>query len=278
MSSQAFGDADALFMARALALAERGMYTATPNPRVGCVIVDDGRVIGEGWHEKVGGPHAEVVAMRDAEARQRDVRGATLYVTLEPCNHSGRTPPCTEASCRRVGRVVAAMADPNRARRGGAGRLRAAGIRVDIGLLEREARALNPGFVSRVTRGRPYVRMKIATTLDGRTATVGGSSTWITGQRSTRRWSRVARPGVRDPHRHRDRAGGQSATQRTRGARRRVSRCASSSTAMRRRRAKRACSRGGALMVTAGAAQHRLARRGRAIALPDAQGRVDLRR
>ena len=105
MSAQAFGDADALYMARALALAERGLFTATPNPRVGCVIVDEGRIVGEGWHEKAGGPHAEIAAMRDAEGQGRDVRGATLYVTLEPCNHTGRTPPCTEA-------LVAAGLDP----------------------------------------------------------------------------------------------------------------------------------------------------------------------
>jgi diaminohydroxyphosphoribosylaminopyrimidine deaminase/5-amino-6-(5-phosphoribosylamino)uracil reductase len=183
MSAQAFGDADALFMARAVALAERGLFTATPNPRVGCVIVDDGRIVGEGWHEKAGGPHAEVAALRDAESQRRDVRGATLYVTLEPCNHAGRTPPCTEALVAAgIGRVVAAMPDPNTLAAGGAGRLRAAGIRVDVGLLEREARALNPGFISRVTRGRPYVRMKVAAGLDGRTATADGHSQWITGE------------------------------------------------------------------------------------------------
>jgi len=183
VSAQAFGDADASFMARALALAERGMHTATPNPRVGCVIVADGSVIGEGWHEKAGGPHAEIVALRDAEAQRIDVRGATLYVTLEPCNHSGRTPPCTEALIAAgIGRVVAAMPDPNALAAGGVGRLRASGIRVDIGLLEDQSRALNPGFISRVMRGRPYVRMKVATTLDGRTATAEGSSRWITGE------------------------------------------------------------------------------------------------
>jgi diaminohydroxyphosphoribosylaminopyrimidine deaminase / 5-amino-6-(5-phosphoribosylamino)uracil reductase len=183
MSAQAFGDADALFMARALALAERGLFTATPNPRVGCVIVDDGHIIGEGWHEKAGGAHAEIAALRDAESQGRDVRGATLYVTLEPCNHIGRTPPCAEALVAAgIGRIVAAMPDPNTLAAGGAGRLRAAGIRVDIGLLEREARALNPGFISRVTRGLPFVRMKVAAGLDGRTATAEGRSQWITGE------------------------------------------------------------------------------------------------
>jgi diaminohydroxyphosphoribosylaminopyrimidine deaminase / 5-amino-6-(5-phosphoribosylamino)uracil reductase len=183
MSAQAFGDADALFMARALTLAERGLFTATPNPRVGCVIVAAGRIIGEGWHEKAGGPHAEIAALRDAESHGLDVRGATLYVTLEPCNHAGRTPPCTEALVAAgVARVVAAMPDPNTLAAGGAGRLRAAGIRVDIGLLEHEARALNPGFISRSTRGRPFVRMKVAAALDGRTATADGRSQWITGE------------------------------------------------------------------------------------------------
>lgn len=183
MSAQAFGDADAAFMARALALAERGLYTTTPNPRVGCVIVDDGRIVGEGWHERAGGPHAEIAAIRDAESRGHDVRGTTLYVTLEPCNSAGRTSACTEALIAAgVGRVVAAMTDPNPAAGGGTGRLRAAGIRVDVGLHEREGRALNPGFIARMTRGRPYVRMKVAGTLDGRTADAEGRSQWITGE------------------------------------------------------------------------------------------------
>lgn len=183
MSAQAFGDADAVFMARAFALAERGLFTATPNPRVGCVIVDGGRVVGEGWHERAGGPHAEIAALRDAESQGRDVRGGTLYVTLEPCNHTGRTPPCSEALVAAgIARVVAAMPDPNALAAGGSGRLRAAGIRVDIGLLERQARTLNAGFISRVTRGRPFVRMKVAASLDGRTATADGRSQWITGE------------------------------------------------------------------------------------------------
>jgi len=183
MSAQAFGDADTLFMERALALAERGMYTAAPNPRVGCVIVDRGTVVAEGWHERPGEAHAEIAALRAAESRGRDVRGATLYVTLEPCNHVGLTPPCTEALVAAgIGRVVAAMPDPNALAAGGAGRLRAAGIRVDIGLCEREARELNCGFISRVTRGRPFVRMKVAASLDGRTATGDGRSQWITSE------------------------------------------------------------------------------------------------
>jgi len=178
-----FDDADRAFMARALRLAERGLYTATPNPRVGCVIVRDGEVLGEGWHERAGLPHAEVNALADARARGHDPRGATLYVTLEPCNHTGRTPPCTEALVGAgIGRVVIAMADPNPLAAHGAARLRAAGLRVDLGLLEDDARELNIGFVSRSTRGRPWVRMKAAASLDGRTALANGASQWITGE------------------------------------------------------------------------------------------------
>jgi len=167
-------------MARALALAERGLFTATPNPRVGCVVVRDGRVVGEGWHERAGEPHAEVHALRMAGAA---ARGATVYVTLEPCSHHGRTPPCASALVAAgVSRVVAAMGDPN-PRVSGAGFdvLREAGIQVDVGLLHDEARALNPGFISRMTRGRPWLRMKIAASLDGRTALENGASRWITG-------------------------------------------------------------------------------------------------
>jgi diaminohydroxyphosphoribosylaminopyrimidine deaminase/5-amino-6-(5-phosphoribosylamino)uracil reductase len=170
------------FMARALALAERGLYTTTPNPRVGCVIVRDNDVIGEGWHERAGAPHAEAAALADARTRGHDPAGATLYCTLEPCTHTGRTPPCTDAIVAAgVARVVAAMADPNPQAAHGAQALRAAGIAVDVGLMEREALALNCGFVSRVTRGRPWVRMKVAASLDGRTALASGASQWITG-------------------------------------------------------------------------------------------------
>jgi diaminohydroxyphosphoribosylaminopyrimidine deaminase/5-amino-6-(5-phosphoribosylamino)uracil reductase len=183
LSAQAFGDADTVFMERALSLAERGLFTATPNPRVGCVIVDHGSIVAEGWHERPGEAHAEVAALRAAETQGRDVRGATLYVTLEPCNHAGRTPPCTEALIAAgIERVVAAMPDPHALAAGGAGRLRAAGIRVDVGLCEREARELNCGFISRVTRGRPFVRMKVAASLDGRSATSDRRSQWITGK------------------------------------------------------------------------------------------------
>ena len=169
-------------MARALALAERGLYTTTPNPRVGCVIVKDGAIVGEGFHERAGGPHAEVAALADARTNGRDVQGATAYVTLEPCNRHGRTPPCVDALiAAKIGRVVAAMRDPNPEQCDGIERLRAAGVRVDVGLLEDEASALNAGFVSRMTRGRPWVRTKLAASLDGRTALASGDSRWITG-------------------------------------------------------------------------------------------------
>ena len=182
MARQPFSDEDRRHMARALELAERGLCTTTPNPRVGCVIVKDGEVIGEGWHERAGEAHAEVAALADARARGRDTRGATLYATLEPCSRHGRTPPCVDAVLEAgISRVVAAMRDPNPAQNGGAERLRAAGVHVDVGLLEAEASALNVGFVSRMTRGRPWVRTKLAASLDGRTALASGESRWITG-------------------------------------------------------------------------------------------------
>ena len=166
-------------MRRALVLAEKGLYTATPNPRVGCVITQGESVVGEGWHAKAGEPHAEADALVQSSAA---ARGGTAYVTLEPCNHHGRTPPCAETLIKAgVARVVAAMRDPNpRSNRGGDA-LAAEGVRFEVGLLEDEARELNLGFVSRMTRGRPWVRMKIAATLDGRTALANGKSQWITG-------------------------------------------------------------------------------------------------
>ena len=174
--------ADRGYMARALELAQRGLYTTTPNPRVGCVIVRDGVVLGEGWHERAGLAHAEVAALDDARRRGHDAQGATAYVTLEPCNHHGRTGPCAEALvAARVARVVVATADPHTVAGGGAARLRAAGIAVDVGLLEDDARAQNRGFFSRHTRGRPWVRTKLATSVDGRTALLDGTSQWITG-------------------------------------------------------------------------------------------------
>jgi diaminohydroxyphosphoribosylaminopyrimidine deaminase/5-amino-6-(5-phosphoribosylamino)uracil reductase len=167
-------------MTQALRLAERGLYTTTPNPRVGCVIVKDGKIIGEGWHERAGGPHAEVHALRQAGEA---ARGADVYVTLEPCSHHGRTPPCALALVGAgVRRVVAAMRDPNpRVAGGGFALLESHGIETRSGLMEREAQQLNPGFNSRMTRGRPWVTAKVAASLDGRTALANGVSQWITG-------------------------------------------------------------------------------------------------
>ncbi|MEO8487693.1 MAG: bifunctional diaminohydroxyphosphoribosylaminopyrimidine deaminase/5-amino-6-(5-phosphoribosylamino)uracil reductase RibD [Betaproteobacteria bacterium] len=173
---------DRALMARALALAARGLFTTSPNPRVGCVIARGADVLGEGWHERAGAPHAERLALDDARSRGHDVQGATVYVTLEPCNHTGRTPPCVDALiAARVSRVVAAMDDPNPVASGGATRMRAAGIAFEAGVLADEARELNPGFVSRMTRGRPWVRTKIAASLDARSALDNGASRWITG-------------------------------------------------------------------------------------------------
>ena len=172
-------------MAEALRLAEKGLWTTTPNPRVGCVIVNNGKVVGGGWHEKAGGPHAETIALAEAGAR---AAGATIYVTLEPCSHHGRTPPCADALiAAKPARVVAAMQDPNPEVAGaGFARLKAAGIAVESGLMQDEATELNIGFVARMTRGRPWVRMKIAATLDGRTALANGQSQWITGAEARR--------------------------------------------------------------------------------------------
>jgi diaminohydroxyphosphoribosylaminopyrimidine deaminase/5-amino-6-(5-phosphoribosylamino)uracil reductase len=174
-----FSAADHAHMARALELAARGLFTTAPNPRVGCVVVRDGEVVGEGWHRRAGEPHAEVHAVRAAGER---ARGATVYVSLEPCSHHGRTPPCAEALVAAgVRRVVAAAEDPNpRVSGSGLARLRAAGIDTACGLLDQEARELNIGFVSRHTRGRPWLRVKTAASLDGRTALANGTSQWIT--------------------------------------------------------------------------------------------------
>lgn len=181
---------DSVWMARALHLAERGLFTTTPNPRVGCVLVKNGAVVGEGWHERAGEPHAEPHALR---AAGEQARGATAYVTLEPCSHQGRTPPCADALIAAgVARVVVAMRDPNPLVAGqGVARLRAAGVEVECGLMEAEAGALNIGFVARMTRGMPWVRSKIAASLDGRTALANGVSQWITGaeaRRDVHRW------------------------------------------------------------------------------------------
>jgi len=171
---------DAHYMARALELARKGLYSTHPNPRVGCVIVKDGRIVGEGWHVRAGEPHAEVHALREAGEL---ARGACAYVTLEPCSHHGRTPPCADALVNAgVARVVAAMQDPNpRVAGNGLKRLAEAGIEVASGVLEGEARALNPGFLKRMEHGLPFVRIKLAMSLDGRTAMASGESQWITG-------------------------------------------------------------------------------------------------
>jgi diaminohydroxyphosphoribosylaminopyrimidine deaminase/5-amino-6-(5-phosphoribosylamino)uracil reductase len=171
---------DVRYMARALSLARRGLYTTDPNPRVGCVLVHDGEIVGEGWHERAGAAHAEIHALASAGPR---ARGATAYVSLEPCSHYGRTPPCADALIKAgVARVVVAMEDPNPAVAGsGLRRLQSAGIETVSGVLEDQARALNPGFVSRMERQRPYVRIKLAVSLDGRTAMASGESKWITG-------------------------------------------------------------------------------------------------
>lgn len=184
-----FSAADHEFMARALRLAERGLFSTTPNPRVGCVLVRDGAVVGEGWHARAGEPHAEAHALAAACAeRPNAARGATAYVTLEPCSHHGRTPPCTDALIAAgVARVVAAMRDPNPQVAGrGLQQLRAAGIAVADGLLAHEARELNIGFASRMERGRPWLRLKLAASLDGKTALNNGRSQWITGPEARR--------------------------------------------------------------------------------------------
>ncbi|MBD9485268.1 bifunctional diaminohydroxyphosphoribosylaminopyrimidine deaminase/5-amino-6-(5-phosphoribosylamino)uracil reductase RibD [Pseudomonas sp. PDM14] len=171
---------DQHYMARALELARKGLYSTHPNPRVGCVIVRDGKIVGEGWHARAGEPHAEVHALRQAGDK---ARGATAYVTLEPCSHHGRTPPCADALVAAgVTRVVAAMQDPNPEVSGrGLLRLMQAGIAVSSGVLEAEARALNAGFIKRMEQGLPFVRVKLAMSLDGRTAMASGESQWITG-------------------------------------------------------------------------------------------------
>lgn len=185
-----FTSNDYRFMSQALRLAEQGLYTTTPNPRVGCVIVKDGIVVGEGAHVRAGEPHAEVFALR---AAGESARGADVYVTLEPCSHQGRTPPCADALVSAgVKRVVAAMQDPNsRVAGSGLTHLQAHGIEIFSGLMEAQARELNPGFISRMTRSLPYVRSKIAASLDGRTALANGISQWITGEaarQDVQRW------------------------------------------------------------------------------------------
>lgn len=190
MSNAAQDALDHRFMARALELAEQGLYSTDPNPRVGCVVARGEQVVGEGWHVRAGEPHAEVHALRQAGEA---ARGATAYVTLEPCSHHGRTPPCADALLvAGVGRVVAAMQDPNPQVAGqGLARLAAAGIAVRAGVLEAQARALNPGFIKRMEHGLPFVRVKLAMSLDGRTAMASGESQWITGPDARRAVQRL---------------------------------------------------------------------------------------
>jgi diaminohydroxyphosphoribosylaminopyrimidine deaminase/5-amino-6-(5-phosphoribosylamino)uracil reductase len=182
-----FSDFDRFAMTRVLALAALGSATTQPNPRVGCVIAKDGKIIGEGWHERAGGAHAEVAALRAVQASPgglMNAHGSTVYVNLEPCSHHGRTPPCSDALVSaRVARVVFAIPDPNpRVAGRGAVMLTQAGIKVDIGLMEIEAEELNAGFLKRMRHGAPLVRVKIGMSLDGRTALANGQSKWITSE------------------------------------------------------------------------------------------------
>lgn len=171
---------DSQYMARAIQLARKGLYSTEPNPRVGCVIVKDKKIIAEGWHEKAGAAHAEINALKQAGDAARD---ATVYVTLEPCSHHGKTPPCADALVEAgISRVVVAMQDPNPLVSGnGLVQLAKAGIEVESGLMEQEAEKLNPGFIKRMKQGLPFVRLKLAMSLDGRTAMDSGESKWITG-------------------------------------------------------------------------------------------------
>jgi diaminohydroxyphosphoribosylaminopyrimidine deaminase / 5-amino-6-(5-phosphoribosylamino)uracil reductase len=180
---QMYSAVDHQFMGEALAEAQKALYLANPNPRVGCVIVKDGKVIGRGFTQRVGGAHAEVQALADAKSKGNDPSGSAIYVSLEPCSHTGKTPPCVDALiAAKPAKVIAAMSDPNPLVAGkGLEKLRAAGIEVHCGLMEVEALAMNRGFVYRMTRGLPWVRMKIAASLDGKTALPDGRSKWITG-------------------------------------------------------------------------------------------------
>jgi diaminohydroxyphosphoribosylaminopyrimidine deaminase / 5-amino-6-(5-phosphoribosylamino)uracil reductase len=179
MNLNDWSEPDCQWMARAFDLAKRGLYSTDPNPRVGCVLVKDAAVVGEGWHQRAGGLHAEAHALAAAGAA---ARGSTAYVTLEPCDHHGRTPPCSQALIDAgVARLVYALDDPNPLVAGqGANRLRAAGIAVQSGLMSAESEALNPGFLKRMRHGLPYVRVKLAASLDGGTALASGESRWIT--------------------------------------------------------------------------------------------------
>ena len=180
-----FSSEDHAFMTRALALAERGRDTATPNPSVGCVIVKDGRIVGEGWHERAGEAHAEVRAL---ESMRESPAGSTAYLTLEPCSHHGRTPPCADVLvAAKLARVVCALEDPNPQVRGrGIAKLREAGIRADVGLMAAQAEEAHRGFLTRMRKGRPWMRIKAAASLDGGIALANGLSRWITGEAARR--------------------------------------------------------------------------------------------
>jgi diaminohydroxyphosphoribosylaminopyrimidine deaminase/5-amino-6-(5-phosphoribosylamino)uracil reductase len=181
MSKPRLTASDYGYVSRAIQLAKRGLYTTDPNPRVGCVIVKDGKIVGEGWHERAGGPHAEVMALQAAGGA---AKGAEVFVSLEPCSHHGRTPPCADGLMQAgVSRVVAAMEDPNPKVAGqGMGRLQAAGIETASGVMQAQSEALNPGYIQRMRTGKPLVRLKQAMSLDGRTAMASGESQWITGE------------------------------------------------------------------------------------------------
>lgn len=177
---------DYSFMARAIQLAKKGKYTTHPNPRVGCVITKQGEIIGEGFHQRAGKPHAEINALSACAIRNNSPSGATAYVTLEPCSHTGKTPPCANALiAAQISRVVIAMQDPNPQVAGqGIQRLHDAGIDVEVGILEEQSRQLNLGFIKRMEKGLPWVRVKLAMSLDGRTAMASGESKWITGSQA----------------------------------------------------------------------------------------------
>lgn len=179
-----FSDFDRQMMERALLLAKKGRFSTPPNPAVGCVICRDEQILSEGWHQKAGQPHAERIALTSAQEQNVSVEGATVYVTLEPCSHTGKTPPCANALIEaKVGRVVIAMEDPNPLVAGsGVERIQQAGIQVDVGLLEAEAEQLNQGFIHSMVHQMPFVRLKMAASLDGRTAMKNGDSQWITGE------------------------------------------------------------------------------------------------
>ena len=178
-----YSAADQEWMSKALEQAQHSLYLSNPNPRVGCVIVREGKMIAQGHTQQVGGPHAEIQALADLRTKGLSAEGATVYVTLEPCSHTGRTPPCVDALiAAKPAKVYIAMQDPNPLVAGrGIERLKAAGIQVYCGLLEQEAEVHNRGFISRMTRGLPWVRLKIAASLDGKTALGNGQSQWITG-------------------------------------------------------------------------------------------------